>query len=164
MQRLRVTLRQYEAQLQHEVMNTNDAQQLGQEPSHQNQPPENPALRRPIFTLLNAYNTSKLYLADDAHFVSSELESVEMLEFMCNIDVGYYVDLYFAHFHGQWPFLCRQQFNPETEPQPLVLAMTMCALRLTEERVLVRLARLLHVHIHAILVTQMVRPFFLLSF
>lgn len=148
MQSLRVAVRQHEAQIQHDLMNIGD------------QPPPPPQQDEdgdyPILRLSRVYSESKSFLASDN--ISSDLESDEMADLMDQLDAKYYVELYFSHFHGQWPFLTRPQFNPETEPSILVLAMVMCGLRMTEEKSLMRLAWAIHAHLQAIFVTQMVRP------
>ncbi|KAI7971233.1 hypothetical protein EIK77_007049 [Talaromyces pinophilus] len=154
MQNLRVAVRQHEAQIQHDLMNVGD------------QPPPPPPAQHPhqeedaehhILRLSRVYSESKSFLVADN--VLSDLESEEMTDLMGQLDAKYYVELYFSHFHGQWPFLTRPQFNPEIEPSILVLAMVMCGLRMTEEKSLMRLAWAIHAHLQAIIVTQMVRPF-----
>ncbi|PCG89573.1 Transcription factor [Penicillium occitanis (nom. inval.)] len=150
MQNLRVAVRQHEAQIQHDLMNVGD------------QPPPPPPAQHPhqeedaehhILRLSRVYSESKSFLVADN--VLSDLESEEMTDLMGQLDAKYYVELYFSHFHGQWPFLTRPQFNPEIEPSILVLAMVMCGLRMTEEKSLMRLAWAIHAHLQAIIVTQM---------
>lgn len=36
-----------------------------------------------------------------------------------------YVEIYFQHFHPEWPFLFRSTFDPETEPGVLVQSVVM---------------------------------------
>lgn len=150
MQSLRIALRQHEAQFQHDLTNVSD-QRHPQTQRHQQQGEHDSILR-----LSDVYTRSKSFLANDNF--SNDLETEKMIELVTDLDAKYYVELYFAHFHGQWPFLTRPQFNAETEPPILVLAMVMCGLRMTEEKSLMRLAWLIHAHLHAIFVTQMVRP------
>ncbi|KAF5015668.1 hypothetical protein F66182_12911, partial [Fusarium sp. NRRL 66182] len=118
MQSLRVAVRQHEAQIQHDLMNISDQNQP--QPQAQQHPQED--ADHPVFRLLDVYRASKSFLATD-HHTSPSLESAEMTELMHQLDAKYYVEIYFSHFHGQWPFLSRPQFNPETEPPILVLAM-----------------------------------------
>ncbi|EEA21554.1 hypothetical protein TMatcc_009028 [Talaromyces marneffei ATCC 18224] len=148
-QSLRVAVQQQEAQIQYGLMNVSAQKQPPtQHPDHQEEDVDHPILR-----LSDVYTTSKSFLANENF--SNELESEEMTNLMCDLDAKYYVELYFAHFHGQWPFLTKPQFNPEIEPPILVLAMVICGLRMTEEKTLMRLAWLIHAHLHAIFVTQM---------
>lgn len=151
MQSLRVAVRQHEAQIQHDLMNVGEHKQ-----QPQTQYPQEDT-DHPIFRLLDVYTASKSFLATD-HHTSTDLETKEMTDLMHQLDANYYVELYFSHFHGQWPFLTRPQFKPETEPPILVLAMVMCACRMTEEKSLMRLAWAIHAHLQAIFVTQMVCP------
>lgn len=153
MQSLRVAVRQHEAQIQHDLLNIGDENQP--KPQTQQHPQEDSD--HLIFRLLDVYTASKSFLATD-HHTSPSLESAEMTELMHQLDAKYYIEIYFMHFHGQWPFLTRPQFNPETEPPILVLAMVMCAFRMTEEKSLTRLAWAIHAHLQAIFVTQMVGP------
>jgi hypothetical protein len=155
MQSLRVAVRQHEAQIQHDLTNVGDQRSPTQHQQQQQHRDEHDSTH-PSLRLLHVYSASKSFLANDN--ISTDLETDEMTDLMGQLDARYYVELYFAHFHGQWPFLSRPQFSPETEPPILVLAMVMCGLRMTEEKSLMRLAWLIHAHLHAIFVTQMVRP------
>ncbi|EED16866.1 conserved hypothetical protein [Talaromyces stipitatus ATCC 10500] len=132
-------------------MNISDAKALQNQ--HQQQPTEDST--PPSLRVLDVYRTSRCFLASDFYPFLNELESEKTIQLMNELDAKYYVNLYFAHFHGQWPFLTRPQFSPETEPPILVLAMVICTLRMTEEKSLMRLAWLIHAHLHAIFVTQM---------
>ncbi|KUL86166.1 hypothetical protein ZTR_08441 [Talaromyces verruculosus] len=149
MQSLRIAVRQHEAQIQHDLMNVSDQPP----PPPTQHPHQDEDADHSILRLSRVYSESKSFLAADN--VVSDLESEEMADLMDQLDAKYYVELYFSHFHGQWPFLTRPQFSPETEPPILVLAMVMCGLRMTEEKSLMRLAWAIHAHLQAIFVTQM---------
>lgn len=158
MQSLRIAVRQHEAQIQHDLMNVGDQPP----PPPTQHPHQDEDANHPILRLSRVYSESKSFLAADN--VLSDLESEEMADLMHQLDAKYYVELYFSHFHGQWPFLTRPQFSPETEPSILILAMVMCGLRMTEEKSLMRLAWAIHAHLQAIFVTQMVRLFSFFTF
>lgn len=148
MRKLRVAVRQQEAQIQHDLMNVSDQQQL-HGPSH------------PTLRLSDLFAVSKAFVADQHDGIGSSAdaehwEKEDSNALMDEIDVKYYVDLYFLHFHFQWPFVIRPFFNAETEPPIIVLAMVMIGLWMTEEARMMKLAWVLHAHLHVIFETQMV--------
>lgn len=72
------------------------------------------------------------------------------------IDTPYYVDLYFAHFHPQWPILHERSFQYKHDPIVLVLAVVMFGLWVTGEAKARRQAWKIHARLHTLLKEQMV--------
>lgn len=74
--------------------------------------------------------------------------------------IEYYVGLYFAHFHEQWPFIFKNSFRPRSEPRVLVLATAMIGMWITGEGRLQRQAWAIHARLHTTLESQIVCSFF----
>ncbi|KAL2824246.1 hypothetical protein BDW59DRAFT_180324 [Aspergillus cavernicola] len=71
-------------------------------------------------------NQGLLARADAAQTVGPQAETPEL-------DIQYHVDIYFSHFHHQWPIIHRVSSKPN-QPQILLLTMAMIGLWVTGEK------------------------------
>jgi hypothetical protein len=73
-----------------------------------------------------------------------------------DLDMDYYVDVYFSHFNHQWPVLHRLSFQLSTEPQILLLAVVMIGLWVTGGSAAQSRAETMHEKLLTLLESRMV--------
>ncbi|KAL4948562.1 hypothetical protein BDW69DRAFT_198784 [Aspergillus filifer] len=72
-----------------------------------------------------------------------------------DLDISHYVDVYFSHFHYQWPMLHCRSFRFSKEPQILLLAVVMIGLWVTGESSAQARAESMHEKLVTLLENQM---------
>ncbi|KAF4237431.1 hypothetical protein CNMCM8980_002452 [Aspergillus fumigatiaffinis] len=72
------------------------------------------------------------------------------------LDIDYYVEIYFAHFHSQWPIVHKPSFrlSKDSQPHVLILSFAMIGLWVTGERAARTRAKNMHEKLVTLLETR----------